>query len=931
MSRAISLLFYIILFAPFFESVGAEPSPFDFAEPNVERSALEAKTLKLAEGEAVIDFDVSPINPEAAILIKLANGNQKIVFWKIGLKDKDGIDKTWEVPAGYSLSSIAWHPLGSKLFFMATHSGQQEILITDSASWKPTAIFKTKSVLRRLVIGPRPFESGYRVFFGVQKSNGKFSTHSITENGKREYAVLDSVSGAFKFADADEQPNVLIANSALPSTFHPAGHFMIWEDDKHCFQKAEYGSENWSHISKILESKSLCNGSLTYTPNGIGLLHWENNANGVTLIYDRGQKNSTLAKDIKFISTPSSVPDGRGLVGVTKNNGVVSLEYVLIDVPLADVSNAWMFLESAKDRELLQENSGLFRLLKTNQLYEIYDSESYACGSYDRTTPSRPYFVTTDIFWELYSSAFEGIFILSERQAAVPKFWDFVQKAHQHFKQSGSKLKLAKIFEALSIVQNGKPGQNVEAQKILKSQGKSLSFITNEDFDFENLKPRSHYTVDSTLQNYFRASKYLMQVSLDKTDIESLRSLPAPIIQAALFWIKVYEPFIAPSRRALVWNKENNIPKYASHSDDQSQVFPLSWGFDNEILNSTVYHDNWPAEEQVAGRILPSGLDLATVFGSKMAESILEESGEFKKYPNLQKQINKLKSRYNDSKSDPQKSLYQQWINGLATQWSEEITSPEDVIQKKFWFKKRIQTGLASWATLRHATVLVNERSAAECGEAGFEQIILRPPRGYVEPDVKTLDAIAGLFNATADWVKENGNTWKGETPKGDGDSSQRLKDGVVRRLIESRDKILLFRDIAKKQIAGIPLTNKEYEEILYVGRAAEHNFLIFKSLAQKDFALSTPDPIAKIVDVAGPTGNILLAGVGDPIEWDQIVPFFGRKQIVKGSSYSYYELTSTQVMTDQEWRKKVPSVVRPDWIKPLVSPQMLSCPARDP
>jgi len=83
--------------------------------------------------------------------------------------------------------------------------------------------------------------------------------------------------------------------------------------------------------------------------------------------------------------------------------------------------------------------------------------------------------------------------------------------------------------------------------------------------------------------------------------------------------------------------------------------------------------------------------------------------------------------------------------------------------------------------------------------------------------------------------------------------------------------------------------------------------------------------------DVAGSTGSLLLAGVGDPLEWDQVVPFFGRREIVKGSSYAYYETVSAQVMDDVEWRKKLPGLPRPKWIDPYLSPARLSCPAREP
>ena len=928
----------------------AADSPFDFAEPMVVPSPAEGKLYKLDAGDSVVDFDVAPDRPEVALLIKLSNGKQKLVFWYFGDTPENITPRIFYLSDQHLLTTVTWHPLGRKLFFLDEAGGKSNILISSDDKWDPKSIFYTQFLLRRLVVAPRPFEIGYdektrtsptdyRIFFGVKKSDGKYATHTVTESGKREYAVIDSKAGSFQFADDGVLPNSMIAISGLPVGFHPAGHFMIWEDVNHCFQKIEYSGDNWGSSANVIKNKPICNGSLTYTPNGAALLHWRRGINGIELKYDRGEKSTLVASDYRFISTPSSVADGKGIVGISKENGVEFIRYVPINVPLADVVNAWMFAESPKDRELLSSNTGLFRSLEKNQLYELYDTESYHCGGYDQSTPSRPYFVTTDIFWELYAAAFEGIFILSERQGAMPVFWDFVARASQSLKQNHPESKMAKAFAALSIVQTGMSNLNPEADLIMKAEGTSISTVTNERFNFGNLKPRSHYTKDSRLGNYFRASKYLIDLKLANDDIEILKGLPPDVISGALAWVKIYEPFIVPPRRPLIWAKTVGLPDYISKPESHEQVFPLSWGIDNEVFFNTVYHDNWPEARQIKGpkglRLLPSGMDIAAVLGSQMADLILEESGEYDNYPPLKQQITELKKRIgaNPVSFKPEVSLYSLWLSGLATQWSDDVLSPNDVIQKNIWQRKRLQTGLASWATLRHATVLVNERSAAECGEAGFEPIVLRPPRGYVEPDPETLDAIARLFTATIDWVKANGKIWKGNSPTDDGDASQGLQDGVLRRLTESRDKILVFREIAKKELDNKQLTNREYEEILYVARAAEHNYLIFKSLAQRDFALSTPDPIPKVADVASAEvgGDLLLVGVGYPIEWDQIVPFFGRKQVVKGVTYSYYETTSKNVMTDKDWASKVSSMVRPKWISPYFSSDSLSCPAKAP
>jgi hypothetical protein len=52
-------------------------------------------------------------------------------------------------------------------------------------------------------------------------------------------------------------------------------------------------------------------------------------------------------------------------------------------------------------------------------------------------------------------------------------------------------------------------------------------------------------------------------------------------------------------------------------------------------------------------------------------------------------------------------------------------------------------------------------------------------------------------------------------------------------------------------------------------------------------------------------------------LEWQQIAPFFGRRQIVSGATYSYYELTQSSPMTDEEWRGKVGAQPYMKWVQP--------------
>ncbi len=250
------------------------------------------------------------------------------------------------------------------------------------------------------------------------------------------------------------------------------------------------------------------------------------------------------------------------------------------------------------------------------------------------------------------------------------------------------------------------------------------------------------------MEAYFKAVHYLTTLAANtKKGAEPLNSLPAEVQAKAVQWIASYQGFIAPSRAPLVWSLGTfHPPAYALHPLDTEQIFPLSWGFDNEVLLSTVYHPNWPPAEQIAGtegpRLLPSGLDLATALESGYARSLLKT--ELAEYPPLGPALNALQRRR--TKDGSHANLYDAWIDALAVQWADHVQFP-GVAEDSLWKAKRLQTGLASWATLRHATVLVNERSGAEAGEGGFESIVMRPPRGYVEPDPDTFKAIASLLD----------------------------------------------------------------------------------------------------------------------------------------------------------------------------------------
>ena len=935
-------------------------SPFTTSELSVTSSPASSSQLSLPRGTSVVDFDVWPTGADAIILTHDKAGNH-VVSWQAG-----GASATplIDLPATFSAASIAVHPMGQRFFVEGKTGQQSQILAVDNTngSWTAHSIYQTSGDLRRLLVAPRPFEIGYndttdqsiesyRIFFAERLPSGAYSTRSITEDGTREYQVIGPQSAYVKIPISNGDPTPNFVPSAMPESFHPDGHLLIWQDANGCFQQLAYAGQNWDKPSHIVGNP--CGGSLTVTPNGAALLHWKSGVLGVAVIGDHGTTTSTQAGGYQFISTPSSVPDGKGIIGLVGKAGAQALVYAPIQVPLADVVDAWMFTQTAADRNSYTAQGGLLRTTGEDQMYELYDTESYACGSYDSATPTRPYFVTTDIFWELVASAYEGTFIVEERQQAMPAFWSFVAAARQSLDATSPTSAWATAFNAVVDSENATNSSDTEALHIQQANGSFNSPVFAKAFDFTELTPRGYYTATPEMQEYFKAVHYLTSVAA-AVDATSLNSLPDDVKAKALQWIAAYSAYIAPSRSPLVWSAGAFVPPaFALHPSTGPQIFPLSWGLDNEVLLSTVYHSDWPAAEQITGpegpRALPSGLDLATAFGSGYARSLLKTS--LAEYPALGPALDALEKRMPRSAS--QKDLYDAWIASLAVEWANDLTFP-GTSQDTLWNAKRIQTGLASWATLRHATVLVNERTTAECGEGGFEAIVLRPPRGYVEPNPKSFEAIASLFDQMEQVVAKSAN-FTGNLPQ---DSSrdkaaQPLQQGIIRRLQATASKARLFEAMAQKELANQPLSDTDYDEILHVGAVAEHDFLVYNSLASADLALSTPNSIMKIADVAGGGGvPYLEAAVGRPLEWDQVVPYFGRREIVKGSVYSYYEFPSPTPLTDLVWAGKpanpeadpvhpspadkaipgrIDAQAHPAWVSSFISRESLSCPAQPP
>ncbi len=894
---------------------------YSVSEPQIIASPESKQQYLFPESEKITGFDVSLVRPEVAIITE-QNGKSYIKTWKIGSSELSTI---YMLPSENIVQNIVWHPVKDILFVTTKTPNDYQILRIEpkDGQWVCNSIFSSVNTLQRLVINPRPFgiyeNNGYvkfyRLYAGMDNGDGTYRVVTITEFGKRLYQVIgpEATKTTYKDMDADMDPSDIIARWALPVAFHPAGHQLIWEDKDNKYFAAEYWSEAWGESHAMKLPKKL-NGIISPTPNGLELIHWNSGQPGIGLYFIPTGEEETRIPDYRFVSAPLPVTDGKGIVGITVSNKRQILNYVPIAMPLHDVVNAWMFVSSKEETNLLRQHYGLFRSNQSDQLYKLYETENY----YQHYMLSRPYLVTTDIMWEIFGTAYQGIFIIKEKEEAIPNFWQFIDEADKYLAKSNTSSAWKPVFIAIKELRVSNK-LNPEVARILDEED-SFTELINDKYRYSDLKPRGHYTSSPEMENYFRAFRYFTTIYQNKQDtLQELNSFPEEIKKYAVQWIESYTGMIAPSRAPMIWKGlKQTVPAYCQYPQKEARIFPLSWGFDNEVLYSTVFHENFPVDLQIISkqgqrRVFSSGIDLASAMGNGFAENMMKQ--DYEQYPNLRKVIGRLKKNFKDSQGNAE-NIYDRWLDAMATQWMDTVHSRSQDKDRNIWQVKRLQTGLATWATLRHATILVNERSAAESGEAGFETLFVRQPRGSVEPDPYTFAAIAGLFDHTTQYVSGM-RSGKRETPE-----QKSLYDGIIKRLGEAASEIRTFQQMAEKESKGITLTGEEHQKIRSIANIAEHLFLIFSSLGNEEYAISDPDPMPKIADVAGDrdSNDYLMVAVGNTMEWNHIVPFYGRRQIVKGAIYSYYEFVSDKFLNDEEWREQVTKQDFLPWIKPYIT-----------
>ncbi len=302
-------------------------------------------------------------------------------------------------------------------------------------------------------------------------------------------------------------------------------------------------------------------------------------------------------------------------------------------------------------------------------------------------------------------------------------------------------------------------------------------------------------------------------------------------------------------------------------------------------------------------RVFPRGLDVMSLLGSKKAGELLVELGDTE-YEGTDKegnkitydtQFSKLKKEFDSfTEADWQKNLYWSWLDALKPLLKDFGDGYPTFMQTEAWQEKELTAALASWAELRHDTILYAKQSYTmeACGMPPPE----KPVVGYIEPVPEFYNKLLALTRMTNKGL----------------DEMEVLDDSAKYRL-ESLEKILKrLVELSKKELENEELTKDDYAFIKNFGEKLNGVIADVDDKAKKT-------TIVADVHTDQNTKQVLEEGVGyvKMILVAYKVPD-GRILIGAGPVMSYYEFKHPMDdrLTDEKWRELLESNPpdEPEW-----------------
>ncbi len=600
---------------------------------------------------------------------------------------------------------------------------------------------------------------------------------------------------------------------------------------------------------------------------------------------------------------------------------------------------------NAKMMKNLEDNGFFIDYEKIQQPFSIYETNQYMGNNN---------FITTDSIVHLYHIIYLGMMEDMEQNSLKQKLMalskNCLDNALSDYKEAKGDEKdvlmrnAALFLCAVDLLEAEYDGEvpsevrdlaNKELDNI-KAEGNDVSNITGAQIDYSQFKVRGNYTKNENLKKYFRVNMLYSQelVKLENPDktinLDALKQ--AILISRAMLkdetsfklWQDIYKPisFLVENtedttpidiyKSISTATKENTIeavladnvvnavadeiknkenPKIKPDSGKVFAFLPQRAVVDNTWLQNLV--DTDPQSQ----RPVVSGVDLMALLGNSLAERLTLTNEDNLKWDKFKEKYEETKAMV-DARTDKEEkaNIYRTWLWVLKAFNNEYGEGYPDFMRSEKWQYKDLNTALASWAQLKHDTILYAKQFGAEMG--GSEPIDLRH---YVEPNVNLYRRVKYLVGLTMDADAKYSllNT----------DQKARLKD--------FDDMLEFLIKVSIEELKDETISDEDNERLTVIGGEMENIFIAFnKDESGEEFEIPPVDrDTANVADIQRigsnvvnkPEGSFLEVGSGRFSTIYVVYRLNGKYYLGSGSIMNYYEFYSENRLDNNEFKEMLP------------------------
>lgn len=502
-------------------------------------------------------------------------------------------------------------------------------------------------------------------------------------------------------------------------------------------------------------------------------------------------------------------------------------------------------------------------------------------------------------------------------------------------------------------------------------------FGTGRDIDTSQFIPRGHYTDTEALQHYFRAMMWLGRIDLrlietmpDGSQILRREQYEAALLLRALMTTDELERWraIDETIAAFVGESDNMVlseldaladalggldaalssddatvsttllsggygmQRIASHlmkNDGTVKTLPLNRSFlllgqryvvDSHVFSGVVY-------DRVAGRMMPDPLDVAfAALGNNQALRRLEpQLLENDEYAGALAGMRVLVDAHEEDYWE--QNLYNRWLSSLRALSPSETTQDPgaaglpEIVATEAWGRRMLNTQLASWAQLRHDTLLYAKQSYTGIPGCDF-------PDAYVDPYPEFFARLARFA--------EKGKAVATRLESSLGVTSHAVVDYFSTLAAAAS----VLNEMAEHQRTGTPFSEAHMEFINRAVRIVQQDVvcaaidvpdgwladLYFERDRSIEFEPTIADVHTQPADLGGNIiGNVLHVGTGFPRKMVVTANTCSGPRAYVGVAFAYHEQITQNFerLTDEAWAQKLQEQGAPDvpWMKDLLTP----------